>query len=168
MHHFKICNFCDNILTKYMLIRHYTVLMIFFCRILWRNSAPETPCASLTLGSIISVCLTCTLSLCRWTTSYGTCAVSNVLSAGRRYVSTAAATSKTKRSSVKWIISGRVSLWPCFQNTTSTLLCQHTPPPLFLSLTHTHTLPLRWMRVASCVLERPLQKRLKVCNKIKV
>ena len=127
-----------------MLIRHYAVLMIFFCRILWRNSAPETPCASLTLGSIISVCLTCTLSLCRWTTSYGTCAVWSVLSAGRRYVSTAAATSKTKRSSVKWIISGRVSLWPCFQNTTSTLLCQHTPPSS-LSLSHTLTLFL-WDR----------------------
>lgn len=56
--------------------------------------------------------LTCCLSgsACRWTTWSGTCAVWSAPCAGRRYVSTAAATSRTRRSSAKWIISGRVSL----------------------------------------------------------
>lgn len=86
------------------------------------------------------MCLTRLVSLCRWTTWFGTCAVWSAQCAGRHYVSTAAATSKTKRSSVKWIISGRVSLWPCFQNTTSAPLpAQLSLPPSLSLVAHTCT-----------------------------
>lgn len=118
------------------------------------------------------MCLTRLVSLCRWTTWFGTCAVWSAQCAGRHYVSTAAATSKTKRSSVKWIISGRVSLWPCFQNTTSAPLPAQLSlsPPCLSCRTHVHSRTLiLWnvcMWVASYILEKPFQK-LKVCNKIK-